>query len=71
VMKVFDINSMDCFVSMPSVVKSFCGWVLKLTVRMFRSMKAELCLDCIELGVTKLSILLDNNPRTSRKWGLS
>lgn len=28
---------------------------------------AELCLDCIELGVTKLSILLDNNPTHKQK----
>ena len=28
---------------------------------------AELCLDCIELGVTKLSLLLDNNPTHKQK----
>ena len=28
---------------------------------------AELCLDCVELGVTKLSILLDNNPTHKQK----
>lgn len=28
---------------------------------------AELCLDCIELGVTKVSILLDNNPTHKQK----
>jgi hypothetical protein len=32
---------------------------------------AELCLDCVELGYTKLCIILDNNPTHKQRCKLS
>lgn len=60
-------NSMECCVLMPKRGEEFFRLSPGSKTEDVSEYLAELCLECVELGYDKLSIILDNNPTHKQK----